>query len=108
MIAMDVIQRNEAFISQAIATLRDLRVDPTEPCVNPNGGVVALRHPLGVSGTRIVMSAVEELQHTGSRYALRIHVHWHGSGHRPDRRACVKRPVQLFGKLRLASLVYLA
>jgi acetyl-CoA C-acetyltransferase len=70
MAQMDVIELNEAFASQAIATLRDLRVDPADPRVNPNGGAIALGHPLGMSGARIVMSAVEELQRNGGRYAL--------------------------------------
>jgi acetyl-CoA C-acetyltransferase len=67
---MDVIELNEAFASQAIATLRDLGIDPADPRVNPNGGAIALGHPLGMSGARITMSAVEELQRTGGRYAL--------------------------------------
>ncbi|HEX7854515.1 MAG TPA: 3-oxoadipyl-CoA thiolase [Sphingobium sp.] len=67
---MDVIELNEAFASQAIATLRDLGVDPADPRVNPNGGAIALGHPLGMSGARIVMSAVEELQRRKARYAL--------------------------------------
>lgn len=67
---MAVIELNEAFASQAIATLRDLGVDPADPRVNPNGGAIALGHPLGMSGARITMSAVEELQRTGGRYAL--------------------------------------
>ncbi len=66
----DVIELNEAFASQAIATLRDLGIDPADPRVNPNGGAIALGHPLGMSGARITMSAVEELQRTGGRYAL--------------------------------------
>jgi acetyl-CoA C-acetyltransferase len=70
MAQMDVIELNEAFASQAIATLRDLGVDPADPRVNPNGGAIALGHPLGMSGARITMSAVEELQRTGGRYAL--------------------------------------
>jgi acetyl-CoA C-acetyltransferase len=67
---MDVIELNEAFASQAIATLRDLGVDPTDPRVNPNGGAIALGHPLGMSGARITMTAVEELQRTGGRFAI--------------------------------------
>jgi 3-oxoadipyl-CoA thiolase len=67
---LDVIELNEAFASQAIATLRDLGIDPADPRVNPNGGAIALGHPLGMSGARIAMSAVEELQRTGGRYAL--------------------------------------
>lgn len=67
---MDVIELNEAFAAQAIATLRDLGVDLADPRVNPNGGAIALGHPLGMSGTRICMSAVEELHRTGGRYGL--------------------------------------
>jgi acetyl-CoA acyltransferase len=67
---IDVIELNEAFAAQAIATLRDLGVDPADPRVNPNGGAIALGHPLGMSGARITMSAVEELHRTKGRYAL--------------------------------------
>ncbi len=67
---LDVIELNEAFASQAIATLRDLGIDPLDQRVNPNGGAIALGHPLGMSGARIAMSAVEELQRTNGRYAL--------------------------------------
>ncbi|QGP78179.1 3-oxoadipyl-CoA thiolase [Sphingobium sp. CAP-1] len=67
---VDLIELNEAFASQAIATLRDLAIDPFDPRVNPNGGAIALGHPLGMSGARIALSAVEELHRTGGRYAL--------------------------------------
>ena len=67
---LDVIELNEAFASQAIATLRDLEIDPSDARVNPNGGAIALGHPLGMSGARIALSAVEELQRSGGRYAL--------------------------------------
>lgn len=68
---LDVIELNEAFASQAIATLRALDIDPlTDRRVNPNGGAIALGHPLGMSGARITMTAVEELQRRGGRYAL--------------------------------------
>ncbi len=68
---IDVIELNEAFASQAIATLRDLGVDPfSDSRVNPNGGAIALGHPLGMSGARIAMSAVEQLSRTDGRYAL--------------------------------------
>jgi acetyl-CoA C-acetyltransferase len=66
----DVIELNEAFASQAIATVRDLGVDPFDPRVNPNGGAIALGHPLGMSGARIAMTAVEELHRGGGRRAL--------------------------------------
>jgi acetyl-CoA acyltransferase len=67
---LDVIELNEAFAAQAIATLRDLDIDPMDERVNRNGGAIALGHPLGMSGARIVMSAVEELHRTGGRYAM--------------------------------------
>jgi acetyl-CoA C-acetyltransferase len=67
---MDVIELNEAFASQAIATLRDLGVDPADPRVNPNGGAIALGHPLGMSGARITLTAIEQLHRTGGRYAM--------------------------------------
>ena len=67
---LDVIELNEAFASQAIATLRDLGLAQDDPRVNRNGGAIALGHPLGMSGARIVMTAVEELHRTKGRYAL--------------------------------------
>lgn len=67
---IDVIELNEAFAAQAIATLRDLEIDPADDRVNRNGGAIALSHPLGMSGARIAMSAVEELHRTGGRRAL--------------------------------------
>ncbi|GAA0751760.1 3-oxoadipyl-CoA thiolase [Sphingomonas sp. ABOLD] len=67
---LDVIELNEAFASQAIATLRTLGIRPDDPRVNRNGGAIALGHPLGMSGARIVMTAVEELHRTGGRYAM--------------------------------------
>ncbi|MET3437216.1 3-oxoadipyl-CoA thiolase [Sphingomonas sp. 1185] len=67
---LDVIELNEAFAAQAIATLRDLAIAPDDPRVNRNGGAIALGHPLGMSGARIAMTAVEELHRTGGRYAM--------------------------------------
>ena len=67
---LDVIELNEAFASQAIATLRDLDIATDDPRVNRNGGAIALGHPLGMSGARIAMTAVEELHRTGGRYAM--------------------------------------
>jgi acetyl-CoA C-acetyltransferase len=66
----DVIELNEAFASQVIATLKDLGVEPDDPRVNPNGGAIALGHPLGMSGARIAMSAAEELRQSGGKRAL--------------------------------------
>lgn len=67
---MDVIELNEAFAAQGIATLRELGVDEDAPHVNPNGGAIALGHPLGMSGARLVLAAAYQLQRTGGRYGL--------------------------------------
>lgn len=67
---MDVIELNEAFAAQGLATLRLLGVKDDDPRVNPNGGAIALGHPLGASGARLVTTAVNQLHRTGGRYAL--------------------------------------
>ena len=67
---MDVIELNEAFAAQVLAVLRDLGLPDDAPHVNPNGGAIALGHPLGASGARLVMAAVNQLRRTGGRYAL--------------------------------------
>ncbi|WP_300032872.1 3-oxoadipyl-CoA thiolase [uncultured Roseobacter sp.] len=67
---MDVIELNEAFAAQGLATLRALGVADDAPHVNPNGGAIALGHPLGMSGARLVMTAAYQLKRTGGRYAL--------------------------------------
>jgi acetyl-CoA acyltransferase len=67
---MDVIELNEAFASQGIAVLRELGVAFDDPRVNPNGGAIALGHPLGMSGARLVTTAMYQLLRTGGRYAL--------------------------------------
>ena len=67
---MDVIELNEAFASQSLAVLRDLGLGDDDPRVNPNGGAIALGHPLGMSGARLVASAAIELQDTGGKLAL--------------------------------------
>jgi len=67
---MDVIELNEAFAAQGIATLRALGVADDAPHVNPNGGAIALGHPLGMSGARLVLTAAYQLQRTGGKYAL--------------------------------------
>jgi len=67
---MDVIELNEAFAAQGLAVLRDLGVADDDARVNPNGGAIALGHPLGASGARLVMTAVNQLHRTGGRYAL--------------------------------------
>lgn len=67
---MDVIELNEAFACQGIATLRALGVADDAPHVNANGGAIAIGHPLGMSGARLVLTAAYQLQRTGGRYAL--------------------------------------
>ena len=67
---IDVIELNEAFAAQALAVLRQLGVADDDARVNRNGGAIALGHPLGMSGARILISATEELHRTGGRYAL--------------------------------------
>ena len=67
---MDVIELNEAFASQALATLRSLGIPDTAKHVNPNGGAIAFGHPLGMSGTRLVMTAAYQLRRVKGRYAL--------------------------------------
>ena len=67
---MDVIELNEAFAAQAIPVLRELGVPEDAPHVNPNGGAIALGHPLGASGARLVTTAMYQLKRTNGRYAL--------------------------------------
>jgi 3-oxoadipyl-CoA thiolase len=67
---MDVIELNEAFAAQGLAVTRDLGLPDDAPHVNPNGGAIALGHPLGASGARLVTTAVNQLHRTGGRYAL--------------------------------------
>ncbi len=67
---LDVIELNEAFAAQVLASLRELKVQDDDPRVNRNGGAIALGHPLGMSGARLALSAAMELQVTGGRYAL--------------------------------------
>jgi 3-oxoadipyl-CoA thiolase len=67
---MDVIELNEAFAAQSLAVLRDLGIADDDPRVNPNGGAIALGHPLGMSGARLLLTASRELVNTRKRYAL--------------------------------------
>jgi 3-oxoadipyl-CoA thiolase len=67
---MDVIELNEAFAAQGLATLRQLGIADDAEHVNPNGGAIALGHPLGMSGARLVMTAAYQLRRSGGRYAL--------------------------------------
>jgi acetyl-CoA acyltransferase len=68
--AIDIIELNEAFAAQALAVLRQLGVADDDPRVNPYGGAIALGHPLGASGARLVTTAVYQLQRSGGRYGL--------------------------------------
>ncbi|RQL72511.1 3-oxoadipyl-CoA thiolase [Acinetobacter pittii] len=67
---MDVIELNEAFAAQALAVTRDLGLPDDSDKVNPNGGAIALGHPLGASGARLVTTALNQLEQTGGRYAM--------------------------------------
>jgi 3-oxoadipyl-CoA thiolase len=67
---MDVIELNEAFAAQGLAVMRELGLPDDAPHVNPNGGAIALGHPLGMSGARLVATAVNQLRRIGGRYAL--------------------------------------
>ena len=67
---MDVIELNEAFAAQGLAVLRELGLADDDPRVNPNGGAIALGHPLGMSGARLVTTALYQLRRSGGRYAL--------------------------------------
>ena len=67
---LDVIELNEAFAAQGLAVLRQLGLQDDDPRVNPNGGAIALGHPLGASGARLVTTAINQLHRTGGRYAL--------------------------------------
>ena len=67
---VDVIELNEAFAAQVVACLRELKVEDDDPRVNPNGGAIALGHPLGMSGARLILTASHELRRRQKRYAL--------------------------------------
>ena len=67
---MDVIELNEAFAAQALAVTRALELADDDERINPNGGAIALGHPLGASGARLVTTALYQLERTGGRYAL--------------------------------------
>ena len=67
---MNVIELNEAFAAQSLACLRELGLADDDPRVNPNGGAIAIGHPLGMSGARLLLTAAHELQETGGQYAL--------------------------------------
>lgn len=67
---MDVIEMNEAFSAQVLSCSRSLGLEDTDPRINPNGGAIALGHPLGMSGSRILLTAARQLKHMNGRYAL--------------------------------------
>jgi acetyl-CoA acetyltransferase family protein len=67
---VDVIELNEAFAAQGLACLRELGVADDDPRVNPNGGAIAIGHPLGMSGARLTLTAVHELIETGKKRAI--------------------------------------
>jgi 3-oxoadipyl-CoA thiolase len=67
---MDVLELNEAFAAQVLACLMELGIEQNDPRINPNGGAIALGHPLGMSGARLVLTASRELVRTGKKYAL--------------------------------------
>jgi acetyl-CoA C-acetyltransferase len=67
---MDVIEINEAFATQVLGCLRQLGIDFADPRVNPNGGAIAVGHPLGASGARLVLTALRQLERTGGNFAL--------------------------------------
>lgn len=67
---MSVIELNEAFAAQSLAVMRELKLADDDPRVNPNGGAIALGHPLGMSGARLLLTAMRELEATGGKYAL--------------------------------------
>ena len=67
---LDVIELNEAFAGQSLAVLKELKVDAKDERLNPNGGAIALGHPLGMSGTRLLITAMIELEERKAKYAL--------------------------------------
>ena len=67
---MDVIELNEAFAAQSLAVTRELGLADDDPRLNPNGGAIAIGHPLGMTGSRIILAAARELQRRKGRYAL--------------------------------------
>ena len=67
---MDILELNEAFAAQVLACTRKMGVEDNDPRINPNGGAIALGHPLGMTGARILLTAAKQLQRTGKRYAL--------------------------------------
>jgi acetyl-CoA acetyltransferase len=90
---MDVIELNEAFAAQSLACLRELGLPDDDPRVNPNGGAIALGHPLGMSGARLILTAMNELEAKNKRYALATMCI--GAGHGRRHRTGVKQVLRL-------------
>ena len=67
---MDIIELNEAFAAQALACTRELGLEDNDPRINPNGGAIAIGHPLGMTGSRILQTAMLELHKQNKKYAL--------------------------------------
>ena len=85
----DVIESNEAFAAQALAVAKGLGLDPAK--VNPNGGAIALGHPIGATGAIIAIKALYELERIGGKRGARHHVHRRRPGHRAGLRAALTR-----------------
>jgi len=79
--AMDVIELNEAFASQSLAVIRELGLTDDDERINPNGGAIAIGHPLGMSGARLVTTALFQLLRSGGPLRAVHHVHWSRTGH---------------------------
>jgi acetyl-CoA acyltransferase len=67
---IDIVELNEAFAAQCIAVMRDLGMEPGDPRLNPKGGAIAIGHPLGMSGARLVASLVHEMNRTSAKTGL--------------------------------------
>ena len=87
---LDLIEANEAFAAQACAVNKDMGWDPSK--VNVNGGAIALGHPIGASGARVLITLLHEMQKRDAKKGLRDTVHRRRHGHCPDRRARLNRP----------------
>ena len=77
---LDVIELNEAFAAQSLACIRSWGLKDDDARINPNGGAIALGHPLGMTGARILLAAARQLKRTGGKHALVTLVHWRGTG----------------------------
>ena len=84
---MDIIEINEAFASQVLGCLKLMKVDFKDPRVNPNGGAIAIGHPLGCSGARLALTVSRQLQETGAQLRRGVAVHRRRPGPGRDPRA---------------------